>query len=143
MPRTCPRCGFKCIHKNVMRRHLYDKQGECPPPESIYQNVLEKYLDGKHISTEYGITDVTTNRLHAEIKSWCLWKTAIGQLMAYNLAEPREELHVYLFGKKLATATSIFRCFRLMRIKCFYFDKVQNVVMIRDSDDNVVYTTVL
>lgn len=67
--------------------------------EEDYQVVLQKYLKGKHKKLALGITDITTDAFHAEIKMWGCYKEAIGQLLAYNFNDPRENLHVYFFGK--------------------------------------------
>lgn len=67
--------------------------------EEFYQIMVEKYLNGKHLYLPSGITDVTTDSIHAEVKQWCAWKDSIGQLLCYNDDRPREFLHVYLFGK--------------------------------------------
>ncbi len=67
--------------------------------ESFYQCILEAYLGGTHKQLlNVGITDVTTDTIHAEIKTWSLWKAAIGQLKAYNVADPKTEMQIYLFG---------------------------------------------
>lgn len=66
--------------------------------ESIYQTILESHLGGTHKTLKNGITDITTETFHAEIKEWKCWKEAVGQLMVYNVDEPRPQLRVYLFG---------------------------------------------
>ena len=74
--------------------------------EAFYQNMVEKYLNGTHMKLPCGITDVTTDKIHAEIKKWTSFKQAYGQLMCYNDDSPRDILQVYLFGtanKKLMT----------------------------------------
>lgn len=69
--------------------------------EDTYQRLLEKYCfpGASHLKIACGVTDITTDTLHAEIKRFEYWKDAIGQLSAYNIDLPRSELHVYLFGK--------------------------------------------
>jgi hypothetical protein len=66
--------------------------------ESYYQKKLETYLNGKHDRSEIGITDITNDELHAEIKDWYNWKSSLNQLLLYNAAKPRSKLQVYLFG---------------------------------------------
>lgn len=68
--------------------------------ESVYQKALEAHLGGKHCRYRYGETDVTTDTMHAEIKSWRNWKSGLGQLLYYNFASPRKDLRLYLFGEK-------------------------------------------
>lgn len=67
--------------------------------ETFFQDFLEEVLGGTHKKLNSGITDVTTTKLHAEIKQWVNWKSAIGQLIAYSIEDPREEMRMYLFGK--------------------------------------------
>ena len=67
--------------------------------EKFYQLLLENYLGGTHKTLSCGITDVTTDTRHAEIKEWSSWKEAVGQLTCYNIADPKEKLDIYVFGK--------------------------------------------
>jgi hypothetical protein len=66
--------------------------------EAFYQSILEEYLGNGHKKLPIGITDVTTDTCHAEIKEWSCYKEAIGQLMAYNVCDPKEKLEMYMFG---------------------------------------------
>jgi hypothetical protein len=68
--------------------------------EEIYQKALEVHLCGTHCKLKHGITDISNDRLHAEIKCIESWKGALGQLLYYNFISPKDELHMYLFGKK-------------------------------------------
>lgn len=67
--------------------------------EKTYQDILEKYYGHGHKKLACGVTDITTDTFHGEIKAWNCWKEAIGQLHCYNSDLPRAELHVYLFGE--------------------------------------------
>ena len=67
--------------------------------ENFYQLLLENYLGGNHKTLSCGITDITTDSCHAEIKEWSSWKEAIGQLTCYNTVDPKEKLEMYMFGK--------------------------------------------
>lgn len=71
--------------------------------ERFYQLMLEQFLCGTHKTLSCGITDVTTDTCHAEIKEWKNWKEAVGQLTCYNAVDPKPELCVYLFGKYTST----------------------------------------
>jgi hypothetical protein len=66
--------------------------------EKFYQVIVEKYLKGTHSRNIHGITDVTNDYVHAEIKKICDYKTAVGQLLAYDSADQKKELHIYLFN---------------------------------------------
>lgn len=68
--------------------------------ERTYQKILEVHLGATHkrlLNGQY-ITDITTDKLHAEIKNWNRWHSVIGQLHIYNKIDPRPQLHTYLFG---------------------------------------------
>lgn len=67
--------------------------------ENFYQLLLEQYLGGTHKTLPCGITDISTDDCHAEIKEWKSWKEAIGQLTCYNSVDPRPFLAMYMFGK--------------------------------------------
>lgn len=66
--------------------------------ERFYQNMMEKRLGGRHMKLPCGVTDITTDVLHVELKEWKFWKSGLGQLCAYNADCPRSQLHLYLFG---------------------------------------------
>jgi hypothetical protein len=70
--------------------------------EDVYQYILEQHLQGCHKHLSCGFTDITTDTLHAEIKSWKQWKHAMGQILAYGRVDPRNELHIYLYGQELS-----------------------------------------
>ena len=40
-PYTCPRCGYKTIHKNDMKRHFYNKKRSCPSQEADIELTVE------------------------------------------------------------------------------------------------------
>lgn len=86
-------------------------------PEVFYQRVLEKHLNGKHKKLDCGITDITTNTMHVEIKEWKKWKDAVGQLLSYNVCDNKPYLRLYLFeaypeaNKK--TAITIFQKYNI------------------------------
>ena len=67
--------------------------------EKFFQLLLENYLGGTHKTLSCGVTDITTDTCHAEIKDWPSWKEAIGQLTCYNMVDPKETLNMYMFGK--------------------------------------------
>ena len=72
--------------------------------ESEYQMALEQVLGGTHMRMGiFGISDITTEEFHAEIKSWLNWRTVISQLLLYKKASFRNELRAYLFGKHPST----------------------------------------
>jgi len=69
--------------------------------EVIYQKALEQVLGGTHQRMGiYGISDITTDEFHAEIKEWTRWRTMLSQLLIYNIASFRPELRAYVFGER-------------------------------------------
>lgn len=66
--------------------------------EKYYQEIIEELLGGKHKILKSGITDVTNEDTHAEIKHWSKWKFLVGQLLAYNNCDCKPNLHAYMFG---------------------------------------------
>jgi hypothetical protein len=190
----CPCCGYQTIHKNDMRRHLYNKMKQCPKllhdieltdeikeyilqnriykqkkvnsasilqkfekltievnalkhkkTEVFYQAIVEKYLGGTHSKNDAGVTDVTTDNIHAEIKELISFKSAIGQLLSYNVSSPKKELQVYIFNnsnkKKMQIAANIFK---ELDIKVFTFDVLsEKVDIIEYQTNNIVFTHIL
>jgi transcription elongation factor Elf1 len=77
---------------------LYYKNRNNKNNENYFQKFLETVLGGSHKRLECGITDITTDKFHAEIKNFPAWKEAIGQLICYNMHDPKKEMRLYLFG---------------------------------------------
>lgn len=67
--------------------------------EDFYQKVLEKFYKATHKVVQAGITDITTEDTHIEIKRWKCWKEVAGQLFAYNAYDPKFNLSAIMFGK--------------------------------------------
>lgn len=65
--------------------------------ENYYQRFLERKLSATHKRTKFGITDITTDTEHIEIKHWRNYKAALGQLLSYNFKD-NKNLCVYFFG---------------------------------------------
>lgn len=65
--------------------------------EKYYQSFLERTLGASHKVTKYGITDITTEDFHLEIKQWSNYKAALGQILSYNHNDTRR-LIVAFFG---------------------------------------------
>lgn len=75
-----------------------DEEIKCHQKESYYQKILENHLNGQHLTVGTGITDVSTDGIHAEIKIWRDYRQGIAQLLLYNAASKRDRLQLYLFG---------------------------------------------
>jgi len=67
--------------------------------ESYYQALLSAKLNAGHMRIEgVGITDITTDDAHIEIKHWGRFQEVPGQLAKYQQALPRSRSCVYFFG---------------------------------------------
>ena len=64
----------------------------------FFQSVLEIFHEATYKRLKSGNTDISTGSMHATITKWSSWKETLGQLIAYNLEDPKEELHAYFFG---------------------------------------------
>lgn len=67
--------------------------------EKFFQLILEEYLCGTHCKVDCGVTDITTEDSHCEIKEWHYWKHALGQLVAYSKSSSKKKLKMFCFGK--------------------------------------------
>ena len=107
--------------------------------------ILENYFNASHKTLKCGITDITTDNMHAEIKAWDCWKESIGQLITYNTLDPRNELHVYLFGKygpsskQMAFEVLVKNNFKVF--DCIIEDKTIRVINM--SDNSVLFEHVI
>lgn len=109
--------------------------------EAFYQNITEEYLKGTHKTLACGITDITNDNCHAEIKKWEDYKYAIGQLMCYNVFDPKETKKLFLFGtaaKKLKKVVQeLCECFN---IEIYTYIINDNVIQIQNfTNDEIVF----
>ena len=65
--------------------------------EQFYQEIMEKHFNAAHKTLNIGITDITTDDAHYEIKRWSCWKEALAQLQLYNDEDPKEHLYACFF----------------------------------------------
>jgi hypothetical protein len=117
--------------------------------EEFYQVVVENWLGGSHSILGIGVTDVTTDTVHAEIKNWKEWKNALGQLTAYQDDCPKEQLHVYLFGSyDEAWKRKAIKIFANKGIECYEFreeerDGQAHVCIVQAATREKVYAHLL
>ena len=115
----------------------YYKNKKC---ENFYQLMLENLLKATPKKLPCGITDITTDDTHIEIKDWKNWKEAIGQLMCYNINDPKEYLHVYLFGSSPRNKMNVFDTFRKCNIIPFeILHEDDGNVVVLDAEHNRVH----
>lgn len=110
--------------------------------ERFYQNIVEKFLGGTHKKVLCGVTDVTTDNIHAEIKNAKDYKTAIGQLVSYNSVDNKKQLQLYLFGPKcdtyFDTAKVVCEC---VNIELYKFNIIHNTInIINGFTNDLVFT---
>lgn len=103
--------------------------------EEFYQVVVENWLQSSHVQLGIGVSDVTTEDTHVEIKDWKSWKHAAGQLRAYHNDSPKENLFLCLYGPydKVAKQKAIANV-KKDGVRCFDFVDVDRKVIVVDSD---------
>jgi hypothetical protein len=88
------------LEKEMMRLDLNDQEKRLDY-ECVYQKAIEKLLGGAHMSIPIvGVSDVTNEHCHAEIKELRSWKGGIGQLLSYRAGAHRDHLKLYFYRKK-------------------------------------------
>lgn len=126
------------IIENLKTKILSDKRNE-----AYYQRLLEIYFKAGHKKIgRVGITDITTETSHIEIKKWDCWKEAIGQLFVYNNHTPRDDLQVHLFGKyeELSKKDAI-KYLSIANIKCYEFQHTgDNVYIVCLQTNDIIHT---
>jgi hypothetical protein len=111
--------------------------------EAFYQPVVEKYLGGGHKNLRFGVTDVTTDDAHAEIKNWECMHEAVGQLLLYNFLDPKKELHIYLFGTNISfqKLQLMIRFYKSINFVVHTFSETDEGISIyRHNDEQEVFT---
>uniref|UniRef100_A0A6C0E1N9 Uncharacterized protein n=1 Tax=viral metagenome TaxID=1070528 RepID=A0A6C0E1N9_9ZZZZ len=94
--------------------------------EKYYQTSLEKMLGASHKVTKYGITDISTDDFHLEIKHWNNYKSALGQILSYNHND-NKRLIVAFFGE----------CNRKDDIIQLFQDNFIDVWILHDTPDSI------
>lgn len=97
--------ALKTITKQITEIRLELDAMRPRQKEKIYQDILSKHFQAGHQKGLHGITDITTDNMHIEIKLWSMYKQAAGQLFFYNAANPKRDMRVYLFGDPPTGAT--------------------------------------
>jgi hypothetical protein len=135
---------------DLENKTIYQKQNIITPPstqqttqqskqpteqrkENFYQNILEEVFDCSHKRVPFGVTDITTQNCHKEIKEWGCWKEALGQLLHYNRVDKKEKLEVYFFGKYSPEAkANAYETLKLYDIVVYEFEDKENMIKIQD-----------
>ena len=82
----------------LLKERISILENESKLLERDYQKHLTKLLKASHLKNKFGVTDITTDNCHIEIKTWSNYKNALGQLISYNLGNPKEKLVAAFFG---------------------------------------------
>uniref|UniRef100_A0A6C0E1K8 Uncharacterized protein n=1 Tax=viral metagenome TaxID=1070528 RepID=A0A6C0E1K8_9ZZZZ len=85
--------------------------------EKFYQKLLEQELGGGHKNTKYGITDITTDVYHVEIKHWCNFKECLGQLQAYNHNDDKKLIAAFFGDTTSSKRENVIDLFRKFDIE--------------------------
>lgn len=120
---------------NKLREQIYMLQAK--KNEDFYQYILEQHFNATHKKLKIGITDITTDDTHIEIKRWSCWREAYAQLLLYNSHDPKEKLHACFFGDFAQCAKDLaIESLRQQNIVCFELHQTQDLVYMLNIDDN-------
>jgi hypothetical protein len=104
--------------------------------EDFYQDILEKYFKATHKKLAIGITDITTEDTHIEIKRWSCWREAFAQLILYNSFDPKEKLHACFFGEYAQPAKALaIASLKQQNILCFELQNTQDAIHMVNLED--------
>lgn len=103
-PKTSRRHG-RAVQKKPKWKSLYFKNRKLmkmyTEMERDVTRRLAQELDGAvEVSVPYGRVDIVAESCIVEVKRLPLWKSAIGQILAYGVYFPGKELRIHLFGNK-------------------------------------------
>jgi hypothetical protein len=105
--------------------------------EDFYQDILEKYFKATHKRLAIGITDITTEDTHIEIKRWSCWREAFAQLILYNSHDPKEKLYACFFGEYAQPAKTLaIASLKQQNIICFELQNTQDAIHMVNLEDN-------
>lgn len=97
--------------------------------EIYYQRFLEKQLGASHKVTKYGITDITTDSQHIEIKHWKHFKACLGQLKSYNHGD-NKKLIAALYGDEYKKKQDVIDLFHSHDISVWELNDSPNGIVI-------------
>lgn len=97
--------------------------------EIYYQRFLEKQLGASHKVTKYGITDITTDSEHIEIKHWKHFKACLGQLKSYNHGDSKQ-LIAALYGDEYKKKQDVIDLFHSHDISVWELNDSPNGIVI-------------
>lgn len=119
----------------VVKQNEKQESNVCVTPvecERFYQKVFESYFNGGHLELFSGITDITTNDSHIEIKELKRWKDGVGQLVIYNAELPKSQRKLIMFGTRFENYYAIAELICRVNIQPFYCCIKDNIVILED-----------
>lgn len=107
--------------------------------EQFYQEIMERQFNK---TLNIGITDITTDDAHYEIKRWSCWKEALSQLQLYNDEDPKEHLYACFFE----TCTDnhkekVQKCLNKYNIECLEFHQDESGINLYNLQDKTIVFT--
>jgi hypothetical protein len=114
----------------LLKQQISILENESNLLERDYQKHLSKLFNGNtHLKNKYGITDITTDNCHIEIKNWINYKHCLGQLIAYNLGDPKDNLIAAFFGNSKCKE-KILKLFHNNKINVWEINIINNELLI-------------
>lgn len=121
------------VCKELFKKLTSETFGPQRSGELIYQKNLEKIYGCGHMALKVtGITDLSTDKFHIELKNWARWKEGVGQLVCYNLEKPVDELRLYLFGILPSKYKEIVDVINNANIRPFYCTIEDETFIVKD-----------
>ncbi len=90
-----------------LKRQYRSDFAEKAVKEEFVQNLPKGYKT--EVACEAGFIDVLTQKEVVEIKTIRSWKSAIGQVLVYQLYFPEKTARVHLFGDKSSTDVNVIK----------------------------------
>ena len=104
--------------------------------EQYYQIALENYYKCGHVKFKTGITDLTSDEFHGEIKNLRSWREVIGQLLTANKHLKRNKLRAYLFGYDTANKKDIIDDIQSFNIEVYVLRDIDNKIFMTNMQTN-------
>ena len=110
--------------------------------EDFYQGIMEQYFNATHKTLDSGITDITTDDAHYEIKRWNCWKEALSQLILYNDDDPKEHMYACFFEMcSEQQKNKVQSKFAKYNITCLEFREEKNSITLCDLESGEIKLT--
>jgi hypothetical protein len=98
--------------------------------KAFYKQIVHAYVGGKAKRFSCNFSDVTTDRVHAIIRSWDKMHTATSQIHLCNVELPREELHLYMYGPEPDSFNAMIELYKSLNILIHTFREIDGTISI-------------